>query len=204
MSLATNKLDQIIAECQSRISILKQQLIQVEAELSGYLIAKDTLSRAGIGQRRIEGEGSGRSLSESWSRILAFIGTKRGQGASIDEIVDFAVQAGITVSRPSIRSQLSIYTNKDFLHRVAGGLYQLTENGYELVKEPDNNQLVESQNNNDSNQIGGQARSASPTSDLQAGPAPAVFTSGSWRERLSIGPVFSGANSLTEKSEKKE
>ncbi|MDP1701508.1 MAG: hypothetical protein Q8L53_11210 [Aestuariivirga sp.] len=204
MSLATNKLDQIIAECQSRISTLKQELIQIEAELNGYLIAKDTMIRAGIGQRRIEVEGSGRSLSETWSRVLAFIGSKKGAGASIDEIVDFTDQAHIKISRPSIRSQLSIYTNKDFLHRVAGGLYQLTEKGYELVKQPDNNQPSEPHNTNDSNQINHPSQSIPSPSNPLEDSTPAGSSLGNWRERLKIGSTHSGPGIAAENFDKKE
>jgi hypothetical protein len=129
MSLVITKIDQMVAECESRIAEVKRQLRVFEAELDGYKAARSTLNEAGIGRRRIDEDGPFRALSDNWRSILLQIGEGGISGMSIDEIELYQNNKGYGINRNTIRSQLSIYNGKGFLERVGGGRYSLTSLG---------------------------------------------------------------------------
>jgi hypothetical protein len=129
MSTIASKIDHMIAECESRIAEVIRQLRVLQAELDGYRAAKNSLDQMGIGRRKLDEEGPTRALSESWRSVLLQIGEAKNTGMSIDDIFDYQNLLGLGISRNTIRSQLSIYTSKGFLDRIAASRYQLTELG---------------------------------------------------------------------------
>lgn len=129
MSLVVNKIDQMVAECESRIAEVKRQLRVLEAELDGYKAARATLQEAGIGRRKIDDEGPLRALSDNWRKILLRIGEAGATGMSIDSVERYQNELGYGINRNTIRSQLSVYNSKGFLDRIGGGQYSLTSLG---------------------------------------------------------------------------
>jgi hypothetical protein len=134
MSAITDKLDQIIADCELHIVEEKQKLMQLEAQLEAYLNAREAILETLYNKRKIDTDNSSRSISTSWQQILAFIGGKGEAGASLGEINKFADESGLQIRRESIRSQLSIYNRKEILKRIGASQYQLSEFGLQATK----------------------------------------------------------------------
>jgi hypothetical protein len=133
MSAITEKLEALIVNCLSRIDETKQMLIRLEGELLGYENARSSILESVKSRKRAD-ETSVRSLSESWRKILAFIGTKNENGASLDEISEFSTVNQLNVSRESVRSQLTNYINKEIVERIGTGQYKLTAGGYDVLR----------------------------------------------------------------------
>lgn len=134
MANITKKLDELIWATESEISSIKIKLLELEARLQGYLLAKSSIDEAETSRRRSNDDGPVRPLSDSWRRVLAHIASLESNGASIDDIVTFVEKNNLQISRGSIRSQLSIYNKRGYVERVAGGRYRLSLAGAAISK----------------------------------------------------------------------
>ncbi len=134
MAAITEKLDELIAECEQDIVDTKQKLMQLEAKLSGFESARIAVVETLQSKRKTEPENGFRSLSIAWVQVLSFIGGKREVGATLDEINRFVTESDLGIRRETIRSQLSIYNKKQILKRIGSSIYQLTAIGMQAIK----------------------------------------------------------------------
>jgi hypothetical protein len=88
----------------------------------------------GNGQDDVPEVKRGRSLSESWKKVLARIGAKGAFGASIDDIAAYCLAEDIKLKRPTLRAQMSNYVAKHgYLARPAEGVFTLTPEGAKIA-----------------------------------------------------------------------
>lgn len=127
------EIDTLIAAKILKIQKLEQGLVEARAELRGLQSARDALGGRNGGSPikavKTTPATGGRGLSDTWQRILCFIGT---EGRSIDEIVGFVEQAGLEITRNTIRSQAHVMVSKtELLERLDQGRFRLTQKGIE-------------------------------------------------------------------------
>lgn len=136
----TDILSDMIAEREARRQKLASQLAEVDAELralreaqsraSGVLISVPAAPAPSVstGVPRTSGKRE-RQLQGHWKLMLRFVG--QSDGASLDELERFARDHGLDITRNTIRSQTSIYTNRGWLVRMGQGRFRLTDAGAE-------------------------------------------------------------------------
>ncbi|MBI1383357.1 MAG: hypothetical protein GC150_00385 [Rhizobiales bacterium] len=70
-----------------------------------------------------------RGMSEKWASVLNFIVLRSPQPVSVDDILAFAHENGLEVSRSSVRAQLHHYVQRGFIERIGDGAYLITHEG---------------------------------------------------------------------------
>ena len=134
MNAAKQHLEVLIEDRQSKVFELQRNIRQLEAEINAFKIAIQALGEFSPNfQSRLFSETNLPALSDTWARVLAFIGEREGKGASIDEIESFIASASLDIKRNNVRSQVSNYFHKGILRRVAPSRYELAEAGYLAV-----------------------------------------------------------------------
>jgi hypothetical protein len=76
----------------------------------------------------------GRSLSETWKKVLSRIGAKGNLGASTDDIFAYCGAEGIELKRPTLRAQMSNYVKRGYLVRTSSGVFTLTSEGAKIAE----------------------------------------------------------------------
>lgn len=67
-----------------------------------------------------------RGLSEKWASVLNFMVLRSPHPVSIDEILQFAAENDLDISRASVRAQLYNYAQRGLIERLDDGLYLTT------------------------------------------------------------------------------
>lgn len=134
-------LERQIAEHEAQLTALRRQLDEIDRKtrtIDGALMAyRKTLAHLPHDDpgdrprpsRSPPAEGRSRAISEQWKALLLYIAGVWPGAVRNDDILGHAETAGIKISRESLRSQLSTYTNRGFLERVEQGVYRITELG---------------------------------------------------------------------------
>lgn len=109
---------------------LRRSLEIVEAEIRAYEDAW-RLVNAPVAETAPEdaneGERRERALAPQWADMLRFIG-ERGK-ASLNDLMAYAADKEHGINRNTLRSQVSIYSERGWLDRVEVGTFRLTEAG---------------------------------------------------------------------------
>lgn len=129
MQSVIEKFQTLIESRRSEILEKTRQIKELETEIRAYEQVLDTLRESEQFKPRVFPDQTLPALSETWQRILAFIGSKESGGASIDEVENFIATNNLEVTRNNIRSQLSNYNSRGILSRVAMSQYELTNMG---------------------------------------------------------------------------
>jgi len=113
---------------EKKLAELERQKIEIEAQIGAY---RDMLARAQQERKRPRSvDGSrGRPISPTWQMMLNFLADTWPASATNDELVSFAAQRGVNLTRENLRSQLSLYTERGLLERAKTGVYRITEAG---------------------------------------------------------------------------
>jgi hypothetical protein len=129
-------LRQRIAELDSVIEVFDRQIHDAEqkklvavAERRAYQDALDHLPI--ISGRNEDTRKHGRSgvRSGNWRAVFEFIARRWPDPTTNDQMMAFALSNGLTISRQSLRAQLSAYTEKGSLERADYGVYRVTAQG---------------------------------------------------------------------------
>jgi hypothetical protein len=67
-----------------------------------------------------------RGLSDKWATVLSFMVVRSPNAVSIDEILQFAAENRLAISRAAARAQLHNYEKRGFVQRISDGLYLAT------------------------------------------------------------------------------
>ena len=67
-----------------------------------------------------------RGLSDKWATVLNFLVLRAPNPVSIDELLHFASENGLKISRAGARAQLHNYEKRGFVERVSDGIYVAT------------------------------------------------------------------------------
>jgi hypothetical protein len=131
MAISTKQVDELIAQCEERLARAKQKVIELQAELKGLQVARESISRS-----RAEPAKS-RGASFAWKKILGFLQEKSEQGASIEEVVQFVDRNNLDIQRHAVRSQLSNYNQKGIVSSLGSGegKYKITPLGITFIGE---------------------------------------------------------------------
>lgn len=68
-----------------------------------------------------------RGISAKWAAILEFMVLRNPNPVSIDEILKFASDNQLVITRSAVRAQLHNFSRRGFVERVSDGLYISTE-----------------------------------------------------------------------------
>jgi len=107
-------MERALEKLKIEVGALEQARVVVAAEPSPVRSKARTNGTAG-GKKR------GRSISESWKRVLAAIAHKGAAGASLDEIYAICHAQDIELKRPTLRAQMSNYVKRGYLGRSGEG-----------------------------------------------------------------------------------
>ena len=142
-------LRQMIDERSARRDKLRSQLEAIDLEIR---VLQEANARIGgapapLGKSRSgrapRGESRDRALKGSWTLALRFIG--KAENVSLDDIMRWSDAEGIGIKRNTLRSQLSIYSERGWVERVSDGVYRLTASGAVkcgFVREAQNDEAV--------------------------------------------------------------
>jgi hypothetical protein len=129
-------IDPMIESKRSKIASMERALDKLRIEVAALEQARTVMAAEPAPTRRgrsngiaASGKRRGRSLSEGWKRVLAAIALKGADGASLDEISQFAVAQGIELKRATLRAQMSNYVKRTYLGRTGDGKFFIALNG---------------------------------------------------------------------------
>ncbi len=127
-----SELDKKIDDCDAKIAKLEAQLADLKSFRRGLEHARALTTNAPfsvpIGTPR---RATGRGMSPTWSRILAFIGP---DGKTLDQIMEFSESNELGVQRNTARSQIHTMVNvTGLLERLGEGHVRLTPKGVEAT-----------------------------------------------------------------------
>lgn len=126
-------LRQMIDERAARRDKLRSQIEALELEIRVLQEAAARVTGATVPaverrtRRSVGAEVRDRALKREWASALQFIG--RSGTATLDDIMSWSAAEGAGIKRNTLRSQLSIYTERGWVERVADGVYSLTPEG---------------------------------------------------------------------------
>lgn len=118
----------LLASAKDRLAKLERQVDLLRGEIAAYERVMGALGHAWTSETVGRRTRKRRGLSEAWQQILAWIGDQ-SRAPTTEEIwehVDWL--EGAEIQRPTLRSQLSIYTRQGLLKRDGSG-YILTNAG---------------------------------------------------------------------------
>jgi len=118
-------LERLIADAEQRLRLAHQDIQKVESELAQLKRRLDE-ARLADQQLPLPLPARARGLSDKWSTVLNFMVLRAPNTVSIDEIVGFALENQLDISRAAIRAQLHHYEKRGFVERVSDGLYLAT------------------------------------------------------------------------------
>ena len=112
-------IERAITEKQAKLDAVRRQAATLEGEIHAYqsvlgIIIHDPAS-AHLDRRT--------HFSHTWARILQFIHDMHPSGASVEAIMGYVEEHDLGISRPAVRSQLSLYAGKGIVERLDAGLY---------------------------------------------------------------------------------
>jgi len=115
----------LIADAEQRLRHANSEVAKIDTELSEL---KRRLADAEIEgtQLPLPLANKGRGLSDKWSTVLNFMVVRAPNPVSIDELLAFASDNGLKISRATLRAQLHNYEKRGFVERVSDGLYLAT------------------------------------------------------------------------------
>ncbi len=108
-----------LERAQSEVQKIKAEIRELQRQLEQAKFTEQQLS--------LPLERRGRGPSEKWAAVLNFMLLRSPHAVSLDEIIDFASQNNIDISRSAARAQFHHYAQRGIVERVADGLYLPTD-----------------------------------------------------------------------------
>lgn len=118
-------IERLIADAEQRLRSAHQGLRKIEAELAEL---RERLEEAEVAEQQLALPLASRTRgpSDKWATILNFMILRAPNPISLDEVVAFAAENKLDVSRAAIRAQLHHYEKRGFVERVSDGFYLAT------------------------------------------------------------------------------
>jgi septal ring factor EnvC (AmiA/AmiB activator) len=135
VAISTKQLDDLIAQCEDKLTRAQQRVSELQAELKGLRTARGSIS-GGL-QAKQRSDAKSRGASFAWRKILGFIQEQNEAGTSIDSIAEFVHQHNLEIQIHAIRSQLSNYNKKGIVTSLGDGVYKLTGEGKVFIGDDD-------------------------------------------------------------------
>lgn len=120
------RLERLIDHAEQRLQRATAEVDKVRAELN-ELRGKLELAREEEKQLELPLDIRTRGVSEKWAAILNFMVLRSPNPVALDEIVLFAAQNNLDISRSSARAQLHNYVKRGLIERLADGLFLPTD-----------------------------------------------------------------------------
>jgi hypothetical protein len=121
------ELDREIAELDGQARGIEQRRVIATAKRDAFMSALDHLPTTAGHERKRQGRTGMRS--GNWRQVFEFIARNWPNPVTNDQMMGYAMNNGLTLTRQALRAQLSTYTEKGALERVSDGVYRITEAG---------------------------------------------------------------------------
>jgi hypothetical protein len=118
-------IERLIANAERRQREANSDLKKIDAELAEL---KERLFEAKheATQLPLPLENKSRGLSDKWTTVLNFMILRAPNPVSVDELLNFAAENKLQITRAGIRAQLHNYEKRGFVERISDGLYLAT------------------------------------------------------------------------------
>lgn len=121
-----NRIEQLILHAETRLRAAKAEADKIRGELR-ELRARLDAARDEERQLSLPLDMRSRGISDKWAAVLNYMLVRMPNAVSIEEILAFAAENSLDISRASARAQLHNYVKRGILLRVADGLYLPTD-----------------------------------------------------------------------------
>src|SRR5262245_24819568 len=118
-------IERLIADAEQRLEVATKGAAKIRQELKDLRSQLREAQFEGL-QLALPLAPRRRGMSDKWSAVLGFMVLRAPNPVSIDELVIFAVENELGITRPSIRAQLHNYEKRGFVERVSDGIYLAT------------------------------------------------------------------------------
>lgn len=119
------RIERLITNAELRLSNKRQEVDKVLGELEELRKQLEEVKLADS-QLPLPLERKSRGLSEKWGAVLNFMVIRSPNPVSLDEILQFAADNDLKISRAAARAQLHNYTQRGLVERIGDGLYSAT------------------------------------------------------------------------------
>ena len=120
------RIERLIRNAEVRLGYAKSEVDKITAELSD-LAVKLAEAQAEDQQLTLPLDMKSRNISEKWSSVLNFMLIRRPNPVTLDEILAFAAENKLEITRASARAQLYNYVQRGVVERLSDGLYIPTD-----------------------------------------------------------------------------
>ncbi|MGH7038281.1 MAG: hypothetical protein ACREE1_09100 [Stellaceae bacterium] len=139
MNATPHPLDKLITEARDKLARAERDLNNARVELDALERARAAVGEVAAPARRRNGRQQPaarrkRSLSKGWQEVLRAIG-RQGE-SDLDRILAFCGEAGLSVERDTLRSQMFNYVKRGYLVRPREGVFRLTAEGAKIANVP--------------------------------------------------------------------
>lgn len=119
-------IERLIADAERRLQKVSLDAAKIEAELKQLQDQLLEVKASGT-QLPLPLEGRKRGLSDKWGAVLNFLVLRSPNPVTVDEVVHFATENDLRITRSAIRAQLHNYEKRGFLERIEDGTYLATQ-----------------------------------------------------------------------------
>jgi len=144
---STEPLVALLTNARERLAKAERSVENLRLEVSLYEKALAAVSGGMAVRKQQVTTRKKRGLSDSWQDVLAWIGNQ-APAPDTEQIWQFVENELLGIQRPTLRSQLSIYTGQGLLERAEGG-YRVTETGRMAAKDGFERRAAKSANADD-------------------------------------------------------
>lgn len=133
-------LSEMLSERERQRENLAAKLAAVDAEIRVLREAQDRMAGNAppMPRQGVAPSGDGRALKPMWADVLCFIGSQ--EAATLDDIMAYIERKELPIQRNTLRSQVSIYTNRGWLERLGTAQFRLTMPGAAKCGYAENNE----------------------------------------------------------------
>ena len=115
----------LIADAENRLRRATIEVGKINSELVDLRVQFETAIRAEQ-QLPLPLENPTRGLSDKWASVLGYMLVRRPNPVSIEEILQFAAENDLSITRAAARAQLYNYTQRGLVERLNDGLFKAT------------------------------------------------------------------------------
>jgi hypothetical protein len=126
-------IERLITDAERRLHLAKSDVKKVSAELD-ELVERLDETRREEEQLHLPLEAKVRGLSEKWGAVLNFMVLREPNPVSIDEILQFAAENDLAITRSSARAQLYNYSQRGFVERISDGHFVATNDARDFCE----------------------------------------------------------------------
>lgn len=120
------RIERLIANASRRLELAQHEVLKIKSELREL---NQKLAEAKLEEQQflLPFEPRTRGPSEKWAAVLNFMLLRSPNAVSIDELLEFASQNQLNISRSSARAQLHHYEQRGIVERIGDGLFLPTD-----------------------------------------------------------------------------